>query len=76
MKRGFDTHRCDRMPEGFSLRRYDGTHLWPHSGGWVLGMRDYDWEWMTYRLYHVTPSRDEHVRFCPWCGEELEGEAE
>lgn len=79
MKREFTTHRCDAMPNGFSLRRYndDGRgHPWPEPGGWVLGRRDYDFEWMTDYLDHVTPNRANHVRFCPWCGEPLRGDAE
>lgn len=75
----FATHRCDRMPEGFSLRCYEDSGYefqWPEPGGWVLGRRDCDDEWMTWHLDHVTPWRNEHVRFCPWCGERLEGSDE
>ena len=62
------------MPEGFSLRRYepDGReHQYPEPGGWVLAMHDYDYEWMTDYLNHLTPYRRQSVRFCPWCGERL-----
>ena len=79
MKRGFATHRCGCMPDGFSLRRYEDSgheHQWPEPGGWVLGRMEIDDEWMTKYLDHVTPWSREHVRFCPWCGDDLErGEA-
>ena len=60
------------MPDGFSLRRYapDGrAHQYPEPGGWVLAMHDYDYEWMTDYLNHLTPYRRQSVHFCPWCGE-------
>jgi len=72
----FATHRCALMPEGFSLRRYADAGVdfqWPEPNGWVLGRYDYDYEWMQGYLDHVTPWRREHVRFCPWCGEDLGG---
>ena len=62
------------MPDGFSLRRYapDGrSPQYPEPGGWVLAMRDYDFEWMADYLNHLTPYRRQSVRFCPWCGERL-----
>lgn len=76
MRRGFETHRCDAMPKGFSLRRYADVGVdfqWPEPGGWVLGRMEIDDEWMTKYLDHVTPWSREHVRFCPWCGEDLGG---
>ena len=71
----FETHRCGAMPDGFSLRRYepDGrAHQYPEPGGWVLAMHDYDFEWMTDYLNHLTPYRRQSVHFCPWCGERLD----
>ena len=75
MTESFETHRCSAMPEGFSLRRYepDGrAHQYPEPGGWVLAMRDYDYEWMTDYLNHLTPYRRQSVNFCPWCGKSLD----
>ena len=74
MTESFETHRCGAMPDGFSLRRYepDGrSPQYPEPGGWVLAMHDYDYEWMTDYLNHLTPYRRQSVRFCPWCGERL-----
>ena len=71
----FVTHRCGLMPEGYSLRKYADNgkkHQWPEPGGWVLGMRDWDDEWDYTFLNNLTPWAKQHVRFCPWCGEELE----
>ena len=70
----YSTHRCKAMPDGFSLRRYepDGNrHQWPEPGGWVLAFTDVDDESMEEFCNPVTPWRWQHVRHCPWCGEEL-----
>ena len=75
MRVSFETHRCEAMPDGFSLRRYepDGSkHQFPEPGGWVLAMHDYDWEWCQDFLNEVTPFHNQFVRFCPWCGERLD----
>ena len=75
MTESFETHRCEAMPDGFSLRRYepDGrAHQYPEPGGWVLGHHAVDSEWMCDYLDHVTPWRSSHVRYCPWCGERLD----
>lgn len=62
---GFDTHRCERMPDGTSLRRYRKEG---HGDGWVLGRTEWDSEYdYTYLLIF-----DASVRFCPWCGDMLE----
>lgn len=73
-RHNFDTHRCDSMPHGFSIRRYrdDGAlPRWPEPGGWVLGTSRFDSEWYVDYLESVTPTAREHIRYCPWCGEEL-----
>ena len=70
----YSTHRCKAMPAGFSLRRYepDGNrHQWPEPGGWVLAFTDVDDESMEEFCNPATPWRWQHVRYCPWCGEEL-----
>lgn len=67
---GFDTHRCERMPDGASLRRYHDMTKFErriYGDGWVLGFVEWDPE------YDVTclNSCGKDVMFCPWCGERL-----
>lgn len=58
---GFVTHRCSARPIGMSLRKAEGSDLW------VLGQHRSDWEWDYEWLDSVCT-----VKFCPWCGEELD----
>lgn len=62
MPHNFDTHRCEgSIAAHCSLRRY-------HDGrGWHLSKRDVDCEWLVEYMHHVAA-----VRFCPWCGKDLE----
>ena len=59
----FVTHRCSEKPKWASLRRY---HIKPD--GWILGERYHDWDWDVVYLRTLVTG----VRFCPWCGEELQ----
>lgn len=70
----FETHRCEKMPIGFSIRRYAANgnrHQWPHPGVWVLAERALDDEYWTDYLHNITPTEYSSIGFCPWCGEEL-----
>lgn len=78
-KHTFDSHRCDAMPEGFSIRRYypnGRVYQWPKPGGWVLACAEWDSDWDHMYLNPFTPMERQHVKFCPWCGEHLRGDAE
>lgn len=70
----YKTHRCGEMPKGYSLRRYfsNGRRFQlPEPGGWVLGKEARDWDYCVDYLDDITPFANEHVKFCPWCGERL-----
>lgn len=71
-RHNFITHRCEAMPHGFSLRKYTTERDYKGRrnsvGVWVLGSYEYDFEWSYPYLDSVA-----HVRFCPWCGERLDG---
>lgn len=62
---GFETHRCELMPEGYSLRKYDHPSL--YRDGWRLADRELDSEWMEYFLEDFAA-----VTYCPWCGRRLD----
>lgn len=70
---GFETHRCDKRPEGSGIRKYERDpqrrHQWPKPNAWILCTLDYDYEWDSYYYRQVCD-----VSFCPWCGKELVSE--
>ena len=71
----FETHCCDAIPDGFELRKYEPDGLpfhYPEIGGWVLEAYDRDSEWMADPFLSITPMRNEHIHFCPWCGKSLD----
>lgn len=72
---GLHTHRCHGMPDGYSLRKYDYTcnmYTTCEPGGWVLAEIEFNPDTGVHSLYNFTPYCENHVRFCPWCGEKLE----
>lgn len=71
---GFETHRCRKMPKGFSLRRHrpdEGRSSFP-DGQWALGLRDIDFDYDCECLDSVNVLKGQGMAFCPWCGERLE----
>jgi hypothetical protein len=62
------------MPDGYSIRRYHPNgkpYQWPEPGGWVLARPDWNSDYDYTYLMSFTPSKRQHVKFCPWCGHDL-----
>ena len=58
---GFETHRCEAMPYGTSIRGYGKID------GWRLGFLDSDTEYDYVWLHQIA-----RISYCPWCGKRLD----